>query len=50
MNDSARQIFSKINDSVSPDSLKNYQYKKYSNVIVTTKGIEKVVEFIKGDK
>lgn len=50
MNDSARQIFSKINDSVSPDSLKNYQYKKYSDVIVAAKGIERVVEFIKGDK
>jgi hypothetical protein len=50
MNDSARQIFSKINDSVSPDSLKNYQYRKYSNVTVTAKGIEKVVEFIKGEK
>lgn len=47
MKSPARQIFSKINNAVSPDSLKNYQYIMYSNVNAEVNGIEKVVEFIK---
>lgn len=47
MNSSARQIFAKINDSVRPDTFKNYQYKTYQIDNIAAKGIEKVVEFIK---
>lgn len=50
MNSSARQIFRKINDSVSPDAFKNYQYKTYQIENIAVKGIEKVVEFIKEGK
>lgn len=50
MNSSARQIFTKINDSVSPDAFKNYQYKTYQIDNIAVKGIEKVVEFIKEGK
>ena len=50
MNSSARQIFSKINDSVSPNAFKNYQYKTYKIDDIAVKGIEKVVEFIKEGK
>lgn len=50
MNSSAKQIFTKINDSVSPDSFKNYQYKTYQIDNITVNGIEKVVEFIKSGK
>lgn len=48
MNSSARQVFPKINDSISPNDLKNYQYKSYqiNNNTIVVKGIEKVVEFI----
>jgi len=47
MNSSARNIFTKINDSVSPDTFKNYQYKTYQIDNIAAKGIEKVVGFIK---
>lgn len=50
MNSSVRQIFIKINDSVSPDAFKNYQYKTYQIDNIAVKGIEKVVEFIKEGK
>jgi hypothetical protein len=50
MNSSARKIFRKINDSVSPDAFKNYQYKTYQIENIAVKGIEKVVEFIKEGK
>ena len=50
MNSSARQIFRKINDSISPDAFKNYQYKTYQIENIAVKGIEKVVEFIKEGK
>lgn len=46
MNSSARQSFSKINDSVSPDAFKYYQYKTYKIDDIAAKGIEKIVEFI----
>lgn len=50
MNSSARQIFSKINDSVSPDYFKNYQYKTYEikEKKDRVKGIDKIVNFIRG--
>lgn len=47
MNSTARQIFAKINNSVSPDAFKNYQYKNYQISNIAVKGIEKVVGFIK---
>lgn len=47
MNSSARNIFTKITDSVSPDIFKNYQYKTYQIDNIAAKGIEKVVGFIK---
>lgn len=47
MNSSARNIFTKITDSVSPDTFKNYQYKSYQIDNIAVKGIEKIVEFIK---
>lgn len=50
MNSSARQIFRKINDSVSPDAFKNYQYKTYQIENIAVKGIENIVEFIKEGK
>lgn len=48
MKSSARQIFSKINDSVSPDSFKYYQYKKYQirEENDRVKGINKIAKFI----
>lgn len=46
MNSSARQLFSKIADSVSPDLFKNYQYKKYQINSDRVKGIDKIAEFI----
>lgn len=46
MNSSARQIFRKINDSVSPDVFRNYQYKTYKVETNGVKGIEKITEFI----
>ncbi len=49
MNSSAREIFTKINDSVSPNTFKNYQYKTYEiekeNLV---NGIEKIADFIDG--
>lgn len=51
MNDSSRQIFSKINNSVSPDTFKNYQYKTYQidkNNLVN--GIDEIAKFITGEK
>ncbi|MBS4042083.1 MAG: DUF262 domain-containing protein [Flavobacteriales bacterium] len=50
MNSSARQIFNKINDSVSPETFKNYQYKTYQ--IDKTKlvnGIDEIAKFITGE-
>ena len=47
MNSSARQIFSKINNSVSPDDFKNYQYKTYQVEDKIVNGIEKIVDFIR---
>lgn len=47
LNSEAKHIFSKINDSVSPDNFKNYQYKTYkfeTNDFVN--GIEKIKTFI----
>jgi uncharacterized protein with ParB-like and HNH nuclease domain len=48
MNSSARQIFSKIIDSVSPYNLKYYQYKKYQirEEKDRVKGIDKIAKFI----
>lgn len=50
MNSSARQVFRKINDSVSPDMFKNYQYKTYQfdekNLV---NGINKIANFIIGE-
>jgi hypothetical protein len=46
----ARQIFNIINDSVSPESLKNYQYKTYKidkNNLVN--GIDGIAKFITGE-
>jgi hypothetical protein len=51
MNSSARQVFRKINDSVSPDTFKNYQYKTYQidkNNLVN--GIDEIAKFITGEK
>ena len=48
MKSSARQIFSKINDAVSPVSLKNYQFKKYQIKEDRVNGIEKIVNFMNG--
>ncbi len=51
MNSSARQVFRKINDSVSPDTFKNYQYKTYQIVKNNlVKGIDEIAEFITGEK
>lgn len=47
MHSEAKKVFSKINDSISPDNFKDYQYKTYK--IETTdlvKGIEKIRIFI----
>jgi hypothetical protein len=50
MNSSAQQVFRKINDSVSPDTFKNYQYKTYQiEGKDFVKGIDKIVNFIKGE-
>jgi len=47
LNSEAKQIFSKINDSVSPDNFKNYQYKTYKFESTDfVKGIEKIKNFI----
>ncbi len=47
----ARNIFSKINDSLSPNSFKNYQYKTYQiDEKKRVKGIEKIITFIKAEK
>lgn len=50
MNSPARQLFRKINDSVSPDSFKSYQYKRYqidkNNLI---KGIKEIANYITGE-
>lgn len=51
MNSSARQVFRIINDSVSPDTFKNYQYKTYQidkNNLVN--GIDEIAKFITGEK
>lgn len=51
INSSARQVFRKINDSVSPDTFKNYQYKTYEidqNNLVN--GIDEIAKFITGEK
>jgi hypothetical protein len=48
MNSSALQIFRKINDSVSPDTFKNYQYKTYQINTIAVNGIKKVINFING--
>ncbi len=51
MNSTARQVFSKINDSVRPDTFKNYQYKTYQidkNNLVN--GIDEIAKFITGEK
>lgn len=48
MNSSARQVFSKINDSVSPDSLKIYQYKTFQIKDKRVKGIDKIADFLRG--
>jgi hypothetical protein len=51
MNSSARQVFRKINDSVSPETFKNYQYKTYQiekNDLVN--GIEEIAKFITGEE
>jgi len=51
MNSSAQQVFRKINDSVSPDAFKNYQYKTYqidkTNLV---KGIDEIAKFVTGEK
>lgn len=51
MNSSAREVFRKINDSLSPDTFKNYQYKTYQidkNNLVN--GIEEIANFITGER
>ena len=52
MNSSAQNIFSKINNSVSPDLFKNYQYKVYDiskdREQRMVKGIEEIANFIEG--
>ncbi|AWG21655.1 hypothetical protein FFWV33_08955 [Flavobacterium faecale] len=48
MNSSARQLFSKINDSISPDNFKNYQYKTYQIENDRVKGIDKIADFLRG--
>ncbi len=49
MKSEARQVFSNINDSVSPVALKNYQYKTFTlddtNLV---KGVEKIAKYIIG--
>lgn len=50
MNSDARQVLTKINDSVSPDAFKNYQYRTYKIENIAVKGIEKVVEFLNDRK
>ncbi len=47
-NSSARQIFSKINDSVNPDTFKNYQYKRYKirEEKLRVNGINEIAKFI----
>lgn len=51
MNSTARQVFRIINDSVSPDTFKNYQYKTYNiDINNLVKGIEEIAKFISGEK
>ena len=51
MNSSARQIFRKMNDSISPDTFKNYQYKIYEiNKNNLVNGIDNIAKFITGEK
>jgi hypothetical protein len=51
MTSSAQQVFRKINDSVSPETFKNYQYKTYKfDTTDFVKGIEKIKEFIENGK
>jgi hypothetical protein len=51
MNSPARQVFREINDSVSPDTFKKYQYKTYQvDEENHVNGIGGIVEFIKGEK
>jgi hypothetical protein len=49
LNSDARQIIRKIHDATSPDSLKNYQYKSYKVSNDTIQGLEKVIDFIRGN-
>jgi len=47
LNNEARQIFSQINNAISSDSLKNYQYKTYKTKNANpTKGVNEIKEFI----
>ena len=46
MKSSERQVIREINDSVSPDTFKNYQYKTYQVENIGVKGIKKIVDFI----
>ena len=48
MHSSAQQVFRKINDSVNPDTLKNYQYKIYEIEKDRVNGIDKIANFIRG--
>ncbi len=46
MNSSARKLFNKINDALSPDSLKYYQYKTYAVEEDRVKGIDEIAKFL----
>lgn len=48
MKSPTRELFTKINDSISPDAFKNYQYKIYDLKNERVNGIDKIVNFIKG--
>lgn len=47
MHSSALQVFRKINDSVSPETFKSYQYKTYNIEQNRVKGIDKIANFIR---
>jgi hypothetical protein len=50
LNSDAKQILPKINDAVSPENLKNYQYKSYKIETELVNGIKDIKEFIEDGK
>jgi hypothetical protein len=48
LNSDAKQLFREINDAVSPDNLKKYQYKSYDLSKESVQGIDIVKTFISG--